>query len=85
MAVETRLDAAALGAAATPPVNVNVPAMDSFIPISPDANPNGMKQEFKYSNLTKIEGGAAYKHMCIARKELLCNTIAIKSTFRGYS
>ena len=57
MAVETRTDAAAAEASATPPVNVTVSAMDSFIPTIPDANPEGIERRFKYSTLTKIEGG----------------------------
>ena len=39
MAVETGTDAAAAGAAAGPPLNVTMSAMDSFIPTIPDANP----------------------------------------------
>ena len=44
MSVETRTDlaAAGAGAAAKPPVNVTVSAMDSFISTIPNANPKGI-------------------------------------------
>ena len=83
MAVETRTDAAAAEASATPPVNVTVSAMDSFIPTIPDANPEGIKQGFKYSTLTKIEGVPDYEQMCIVHKKLCRNSIAINSMFGG--
>ena len=68
MAVETRTYVAAVGAAATPPVNVTMSAMDLFIPTIPNANPKGIEQRLKYSALTKIEGEADYEQMCIARE-----------------
>ena len=77
------MDVATAGAAETPPVNVTLSAMESFIPTIPDAIPKGIKRRFKYSTLTKIEGGADYKQMCIAREELFRNVIAINSTFGG--
>ena len=42
IAVETRMDVAAAGSEATPPVNVTVSAMDSFIPTIPNDNPEGI-------------------------------------------
>ena len=81
MAVETRTDAAAAEASATPPVNVTMSAMDLFIPTIPDANPEGIEQRFKYSTLKNIEGDPDYEQMCITCKEISRNSIAIKSTF----
>ena len=82
-AVDNITDAAAAGASSTPPVNVTVSVMDSFIPTIPDANPKGTERKFKYSTLTKIEGEPYYGRMCIACEELCRNAIAIKSTFGG--
>ena len=58
-------------------------AIDLFIPIIPNNNPEGIKRRFKYSTLTKIEGEPDYERMCIVREEIFRIAIAIKSTFRG--
>ena len=60
-----------------------VSAMDTYVPITPDPNPDDIERRFKHPTLTKIEDEPDYKQMCIVREELFRNAITIKSTFGG--
>ena len=70
-------------APAPEPAPVYVSAMDTYVPIIPDPNPDDIERCFKHPTLTKIEDELNYKQICIIREELFRNSITIKSTFRG--
>ena len=70
-------------APAPEPAPVYVSAMDTYVPIVPDPKPDEIEQRFKHPTLTKIEDEPDYEQMCIVRKELFRNAIAINSMFRG--
>ena len=48
------------------------------MPIIPNLKPDDIERRFKHPTLTTIK-----KQMCVFRKELFRNAIAIKSTLRG--
>ena len=60
-----------------------VSAMDTYVPIIPDPNPDDIDCRFKNPTLTRIEDKPDYEQMCTIWKELFRNAIVIKSTFRG--
>ena len=70
-------------ATAPEPALVYVSAIDTYVPIIPDLNPDGIERRFKHPTLTMIENEPDYEQMCIVREELFRNTIAIKSTIGG--
>ena len=70
-------------ATAPAPTNVTVSVMDMFIPAIPDAKPDDTERRFKYSTLTKMEGKPDYEQMCVVRKEIFRNSIAIRLIFVG--
>ena len=65
------------------PATVYASAMDTYVPIIPDPKPDDIERRFKHPTLTTIENEPDYEQMCVVRKELFRNAIAIKSTFRG--
>ena len=85
--------ATARAAAAVPPASnpatapeaarVYASAMDTNVPIIPDPKPEDIKRCFKHPTLTTTENEPGYEQICVVRKELFRNAIAIKSTFGG--
>ena len=85
--------ATARAAAASPPASnpatapgpapVYALAMDTYVPIIPDLKPEDIERHFKHPTLTMIKNEPYYEQMCVIRKELFHNAIAIKSTFGG--
>ena len=65
------------------PTPIYVSAMDTYAPIILDPKPDDIERRFKHPTLTKIEDEPDYEQICIVRKELFHNAIAIRSTFRG--
>ena len=88
-----RTSATARAAAASPPslnpatapepAPVYAFAMDTYVPIIPDSNPDNIEQRFKHPTLSTIENQPDYEQMCVVREELFRNEIVIKSTFGG--
>ena len=70
-------------ATAPEPALVYVSAMDTYVPIISNLNPDDTERCFKHPTLTNIEDKPDYEQMCIVCKELFRNAIAIKSTFGG--
>ena len=65
------------------PAPVYVSAMDTYVPIIPDPNPENIKRCFKHPTLTKIEDEPNYEQMFTVREELFRNAIAINSKSGG--
>ena len=57
--------------------------MDTYVPVIPDPKPDDIERRFKHTTLSTIENKPDYKQMCVVRKELFCNAIAINYMFGG--
>ena len=57
--------------------------MDTYVPIIPYPKPDDIERRFKHPTFTTIENEPDYEQMCVFRKELFRNAIAINSTFGG--
>ena len=60
-----------------------VSAMDIYMTIISDPKPGNIERRFKHPTLNTIDNEPDYEQMCIVRKELFRNAIAINSTFGG--
>ena len=70
-------------ATAPEPAPVYASAMDTYVPTIPDPKPDDIKRRFKHPTLYPIEDEPDYEQMCVVRKRLFRNAIAIKYTFGG--
>ena len=68
---------------ATEPAPVYASAMYIYVPIVSDPKPDDIERRFKHPTLTTTKKEPDYEQMCVVRKELFRNAIAIKSMLGG--